>query len=61
MDQQLKNGNYTILNSGWIFNREGEHIRPETLMDKDTYVLNQTAYNDAQPIYITTMFARTSI
>lgn len=26
-------------------------------MDETTYDLNETAYNDAKPIYITTMFA----
>jgi hypothetical protein len=54
-DQQL--GGEWTLNNPFLYNRDGDRIRPVDLMDKTTYDINQTAYAENGPIYITTFFA----
>jgi hypothetical protein len=54
-DQEL-NGKWT-LNDPYLYNREGEQFAPLDLMDSKTFDINETAYNQHGPIYITTFFA----
>ena len=54
-DTKLNGGN--TLNTPHLFGRNYTRVIPLDLMDPLTYNLNQTAYDEVQPIYITTMFA----
>lgn len=56
-DKEL-NGQWT-LNDPFLYNRHGEHFSPVQLMDSKTFDLNETAYQEQGPIYITTFFAGT--
>lgn len=59
MDSKL--GSKWTLNVASLFDRNGKRVNPVTLMDETTYNLNQTAYDEVYPIYITSSFASKTI
>lgn len=57
MDSSLRSYNLPVLNTGSLFNKNGTAIDALSLYNKTTYDINQEAYKENSPIYITTFFA----
>jgi hypothetical protein len=55
MDQEI--GGKWTLNSNSLYDKNGTAFKVIDLMNKDTYDLNVTAYEEIAPIRLTTSFA----
>jgi hypothetical protein len=55
MDQEI--GGKWTLNSNSLYDKNGTAFKVINLMNKDTYDLNVTAYEEIAPIRLTTSFA----
>lgn len=57
MDSSLRSHGLPVLNTGSLFNKNGTAIDALSLYNRTSYDINQEAYKENAPIYITTFFA----